>query len=76
MQNTYILYGTEFCHLCDEAKAILRETGIEADHIDIAENDDLLEKYGMRIPVLRSKDTGAEIGWPFDVAAISRFLEL
>lgn len=76
MQNTYILYGTEFCHLCDEAKAILRKTGIEAEYIDIAEDDDLLEKYGMRIPVLRSKDTGAEIGWPFDVAAISGFLEL
>ncbi len=76
MQNAYILYGTEFCHLCDHAKAILRATGIEADHIDIAEDDDLLEKYGMRIPVLRSKDTGAEIGWPFDAEVISRFLDL
>ena len=76
MQNTYILYGTEFCHLCDEAKAVLRATGVETDQIDIAEDDGLLEKYGMRIPVLRSKDTGAELGWPFDAAAIARFLEL
>lgn len=76
MQNTYILYGTEFCHLCDEAKAILRVAGIEADYIDIAEDGDLLEKYGMRIPVLQRSDTGAELGWPFDVAAVSRFLEL
>lgn len=74
MQNTYILYGTEFCHLCDEAKAILCKTGIEADYIDIAEDDALLEKYGIRIPVLVNVNTGAEIGWPFDVAAISRFL--
>jgi glutaredoxin len=76
MQNTYILYGTEFCHLCDEAKAILCEMGIEAEHIDIAEDDVLLEKYGIRIPVLQRLDTGDELGWPFDAAAISRFLGL
>ena len=68
------LYGTSHCHLCDEAKAILRESGIAADHIDIADDDELLERYGIRIPVLRRVDTGAELGWPFDAAAISRFL--
>ena len=68
------LYGTSHCHLCDEARTILREGGIVADYIDIAEDDGLLERYGMRIPVLRRVDTGAELGWPFDAAAISRFL--
>ena len=76
MRNTYILYGTEFCHLCDEAKVILRLTGIEAGYIDIAADDDLLEKYGIRIPVLKRVDTGAELGWPFDALAVSRFLAL
>jgi len=76
MRNTYILYGTEFCHLCDEAKAILRVIGIEARYIDIAEDDELLEKYGIRIPVLKRVDRGAELGWPFDAAAVSRFLAL
>ncbi len=75
MQIGLVLYGTEFCHLCDEAKAILRETEIEAEHIDIAEDDELLEKYGIRIPVLKRLDNGAELGWPFDVAAVSRFLK-
>lgn len=70
------LYGTTFCHLCEEAEAILHEIGIEAAHMDIAENDELLEKYGVRIPVLKRVDTGAELGWPFDAAAVSRFLEL
>ncbi|BCK87166.1 hypothetical protein MIZ01_0937 [Sideroxyarcus emersonii] len=70
------LYGTEFCHLCDEAKAILREAGIEASYIDIADDDELLEKYGVRIPVLLRVDTGAELGWPFDTMAASRFLAL
>jgi glutaredoxin-related protein len=76
MQTGLKLYGTEFCHLCEEAEAILREVGIEADHIDIAEDDELLEKYGIRIPVLKRVDTGAELGWPFDALAVSQFLGL
>ena len=76
MQNIYILYGTECCHLCDEAKAILRLAGIEAGYIDIAKDDDLLELYGVRIPVLKRVDTGTELGWPFDAQAVSRFLAL
>lgn len=76
MQIGLVLYGTEFCHLCDEAKAILRETGIKADYVDIAEDDELLEPYGIRIPVLKRMDNGAELGWPFDAVTVARFLEL
>ena len=68
------LYGTAFCHLCEQAEAVLREIGIEADYVDIADDDVLLEKYGIRIPVLKRADTGAELGWPFDAVAASRFL--
>jgi glutaredoxin len=70
------LYGTAFCHLCEQAETVLREIGIEADYIDIADDDELLEKYGIRIPVLKRADTGTELGWPFDAVAISRFLAL
>lgn len=70
------LYGTTCCHLCDDAKAILQELEIEADYIDIVEDDELLEKYGVRIPVLKRLDTGAELGWPFDAVVVLRFLEL
>jgi glutaredoxin len=70
------LYGTAFCHLCEQAEAVLREIGIEADYVDIADDDELLEKYGIRIPVLKRLDTEAELGWPFDTAAVSRFLAL
>ena len=69
------LYGTAFCHLCEQAEAVLREIGIEADYVDIADDDVLLEKYGIRIPVLKRADTGAELGWPFDAVVVSRFLE-
>jgi glutaredoxin len=69
-------YGTTCCHLCEEAEAVLREVGIEADYVDITGDDELLEKYGIRIPVLKRVDTGAELGWPFDAVAVLRFLEL
>jgi glutaredoxin-related protein len=68
------LYGSGTCHLCDEAEATLRRMGLAADYIDITGDAELLERYGTRIPVLRRMDSGAELGWPFDAAAISRFL--
>ncbi len=45
-----------------------------AEHIDIAEDDALIESYGTRIPVLRREDNGAELGWPFDAAAVQGFI--
>lgn len=69
-----VLYGTTFCHLCEQAEAVLQVIGVEAEHIDIAEDDALLEKYGVRIPVVKREDTGAELGWPFDETAVRRFL--
>lgn len=68
------LYGTEFCHLCDEAEAVLHEVGVEFEYVDIADDDGLVEMYGTRIPVLKRMDTGAEVGWPFDADIASRFL--
>ncbi len=74
LQTVIELYGTACCHLCDEAGAVLLSVGVHAVHVDIADDDGLLEKYGARIPVLRRADSGAELGWPFDGAAVGRFL--
>ena len=69
------LYGTEFCHLCEEAEDVLQALGVAAEYVDIADDDALVEKYGVRIPVLQRMDTGAELGWPFDAAGVAGFLE-
>jgi glutaredoxin-related protein len=69
------LYGNPFCHLCAEAEAILHRAGIAATRIDITENQDLFEKYSLRIPVLQRIDNDTELDWPFDAAAVSRFLK-
>ncbi len=69
-----LIYGTSACHLCDEAKTLLRAACAIADEVDIANDARLIERYGMRIPVLRRQDSGAELDWPFDLAALRRFL--
>lgn len=69
-----VLYGTVYCHLCEEAEAVLEQAGVSAIYIDIADDDGLIERYGTRIPVVRRADSGAELGWPFDAAALVRFL--
>lgn len=68
------LYGTEFCHLCEEAEAVLRMVGVDAEYADIVDDEELLERYGARIPVLQRLDSGAELSWPFDGAAVLEFL--
>lgn len=68
------LYGSEYCHLCDEAEAVLRAAGVTFEYVDIADDDSLVNLYGMRIPVLRRMDTGAEVDWPFDAEAVTWFL--
>jgi hypothetical protein len=65
MAHILILYGTEGCHLCDEASVLLRQLGLTWQTIDIAEDDTLLERYGKRIPVLSRLDNNDELDWPF-----------
>ena len=64
------LFGTLGCHLCEVAEGVLMpfvvEHGLLVELVDIAEREDLVEIYGLRIPVLRRIDTGAELNWPFD----------
>ncbi|MCG6933211.1 MAG: glutaredoxin family protein [Gallionella sp.] len=69
-----MLYGTRYCHLCDQAEALLEAAGMGAKYVDIASDDALLEKYRVRIPVLVRVDSGAELGWPFDAPALQRFI--
>jgi len=71
---TLLLYGTRHCHLCEQAEALLRAAGLTTEYIDIAEDNVLLEKYRIRIPVLLRDDNGAELGWPFNAQALQRFI--
>lgn len=68
------LYGTECCHLCDDAQALLKQASLQWCNVDIAEDDALLERYGIRIPVLLRNDNGNELSWPFKYEDVLRFI--
>jgi len=76
---TLILYGTSGCHLCDEAQALLN--GLESEYslsiqlVDIADDESLVEDYGVRIPVLiNSKNS--ELSWPFNERDLRTWLNV
>ena len=69
------LYSTGGCHLCERAEALVRRrVGASLDLVEIADDPELLERYGVRIPVLRRLDTGQELDWPFDEQAVQSLL--
>ena len=69
----FVLYTTPGCHLCEQAEAILDATETAFRPIDIAEDIDLIERYGVRIPVV-ADTLGSELGWPFDQTQLRSWL--
>ena len=73
-----ILYTTLGCHLCEEAKTLLTPLLVKDNwqlrQVDIAEDNDLMAKYGVRIPVLAIPDSGAELDWPFTAGDVIHYL--
>ena len=73
-------YTTLGCHLCEQAEQLIGELqrsgrdDIVFEPVDIADNDELMDLYGVRIPVVKRTDTGDELGWPFDLPTLSLFL--
>lgn len=47
-----ILYSRPGCHLCDDARALLRSEQVPFEEIDIDRDDELLKRYLVRIPVI------------------------
>lgn len=75
-----LLFGTEGCHLCEQAEELLNayeseNPGLLIEKVDIAEQEQWQERYAVRIPVLYHAQTGGELGWPFDQAEIAAFLQ-
>lgn len=73
-----ILYSRPDCHLCEEAEELLSRVAPEraVRVVDIEDDIMLIDRYGIRVPVLRLESTGEELGWPFDEAALARYLGL
>lgn len=71
------LLGTSGCHLCEIAEALIARcldfSQVEVELIDIADTDELMALYGMKIPVLRCPESQKVLCWPFDDLAIKSF---
>lgn len=70
----FILYGTDGCHLCEEAEEIVRLAGLCYDTQDIIDDEALLKRYGIKIPVLAHPGRGLELHWPFGPEQVLWFL--
>lgn len=81
-----LLFTTAGCHLCDKAKAEIwslpSSYDVRLEFVDIADVDELIVRYGTRIPVL-SKATLAsesseavELCWPFTQEMLQEFLSV
>jgi hypothetical protein len=71
----FILYQRDDCHLCDLALGLLAEVRAPEFESVFVDGDEALEqRYGLRVPVRRDEDRGAELEWPFDEETLLDFL--
>lgn len=72
------LYTTEGCHLCEQAEQLLEQLNeqfpLRLELIDISADAELVERYGIRIPVVMKPASDAELGWPFDFSQLQTFV--
>jgi len=72
MAVMFHLYSSEGCHLCELAQTLILKS--IPDHqlkiIDIVNDElkelNLIELYGIHIPVLERISDGAKLFWPFE----------
>ncbi|MEI7950514.1 MAG: glutaredoxin family protein [Gammaproteobacteria bacterium] len=79
--TTLYLYTTSACHLCEQAEAVLASmqwpARLVVEVVDVSETEELLQRYGQRIPVLavpQANGSLQELDWPFDAYAVQGLL--
>lgn len=64
-----LLYTTAGCHLCETAEQLMRPAlttrGYELERVEISASEQLMARYGTRIPVIRRPERQDELDWPF-----------
>ena len=90
MSAFLMLLSTDHCELCDEALSMLFSmpelAGLELRVVDVADDDDLLERYGDQVPVLQvykaeaagpladQPELALSLGWPFSADSVGHAL--
>jgi hypothetical protein len=75
MRVVFHLYSSEGCHLCEQALELIGN--IIPDHqikvVDIIDNEfeeNLVELYGVHIPVLERLSDNTKLFWPFEQSQV------
>jgi hypothetical protein len=77
MSVLFHLYSSEGCHLCEQALALIGN--VIPDHhikvIDIVDNEiedeqNLVQLYGVHIPVLERLSDNTKLFWPFEQSQV------
>jgi hypothetical protein len=81
MASRLVLYGGRYCHLCQEARALIYSVlppGLTLQEILIDDSPELKARYGLTIPVVAVLDAQGEVvaekGWPFSAGQVKRLL--
>ncbi|MEK9712311.1 MAG: glutaredoxin family protein [Thalassolituus sp.] len=76
---SFVLYGTDGCHLCDDAVVVIATAAaglaVTVYSEDIIDVDGGVDQYGLRIPVLRDEISGIELDWPFTAETVRTLFE-
>jgi len=71
----FVLYQRDYCHLCDQALAVLAEARLpDFDSAWVDDSQALEQRYGTRVPVLCDRRDGRELAWPFDAATVLQWM--
>ena len=74
-----MLFTTAHCHLCEQAEAVL--AALKAQHdinwhsIEISNDEQLIDQYGIRIPVIKCINNQTELNWPFTGSDILKLVK-
>ncbi len=69
------LFQRDECPLCDRALEVMAAAHMpDFQSVWIDDEPALEARYGMRVPVLRDESGARELDWPFDAAALRRFI--
>jgi len=71
-------YTTSGCHLCGQAWALVAPVAqrrhLRVECIDIMDDPEAEAAYAESIPVVASSERQEVLSWPFDTAALYRYL--
>jgi len=70
-----LLFGTQGCHLCEQAQMLLSQLAIPVENIDIANEIQWQTEFAVLIPVLYHSPSQRYINWPFDSKVILSFIQ-